>query len=101
MCGSVEVEVGLVEGMYNRTRIRVLVGPMVSEEFSMNIDLRQRSYFGPLMFIMLIAMVSSRVKMKGVLRRIFMQTIWMLWWRASRRCWSCWGSGRRHLGSVD
>ena len=41
--GVLEAEVRLVEGMYKGMKGRVLVGPGMSEEFSMNIGLRQGS----------------------------------------------------------
>ena len=47
-----KAQVRLVEGMYKGTKGRVLVGPGMSEEFSVNIGLRQGSALSPLMFIM-------------------------------------------------
>ena len=45
--------VRLVGGMYKGTKGRVLVGPGMSEEFSVNIGLRQGSSLSTLMFVML------------------------------------------------
>ena len=41
--GVPEAEVGLVEGMYNGTKGKVLVDPGMSEEFSVNIGLKQEA----------------------------------------------------------
>ena len=51
--GVTEAEVRLVEEMYKGTKGRVLVGPGMSEEFSVNIGLRQGSSLSTLMFVML------------------------------------------------
>ena len=74
---------------------RVLVGPGMSEEFSVNIGLRQGSTLSPLMFIMVMELVSRKVSLRGSMRRI-----WLLWWRVSGKCRKYWGSGRAHLGSM-
>ena len=50
--GVLEIEVRLVEGMYKGTKGRFVVGSGMSEEFSMNIGLRQGSAPSLLMFIM-------------------------------------------------
>ena len=42
-----EEEVRVVEGMYKGTKGRVLVGPGMPEEFSMNIGLRQGKHSQP------------------------------------------------------
>ena len=68
--GVPEAEVRLVEGMYKETKGRVLVGPGMSEEFMVNIILRQGSALSPIMFIMVMELVSRRVNMKGVLGRM-------------------------------
>ena len=57
--GVLEAEVGLVEGMYKGTKGRVLVGPGMSEEFSVNIGLRQGSSLSPVVFIMVMELVKA------------------------------------------
>ena len=69
--GVLEAEVMLVEGTYKRTKGRVLVGPGMSEEFSVNISLRQGSSLSPLMFIMVIELVSRKLSLKGSMGRMF------------------------------
>ena len=51
-----------MEGISKGTKGRVLVGPEMSEEFSMNIDLRSGSALRQLMFIMVMELVSRRAK---------------------------------------
>ena len=62
-----EEEVRVVEGMYKGTKGRVLVRPGKSEELSVNIRLRQGSALNPLMFIMMMELVSRKVNMRGIL----------------------------------
>ena len=62
--GMPEAEVRLVEGMYKGMKGRVLVGPDMSEEFSVNIGLRQGSALSPLMFIMVMELVSRKVTLR-------------------------------------
>ena len=49
---------------------RVLVGPGMSEEFSMNIGLRQRSTLSPLRFIMVMELVSRKVSLRSSIGRM-------------------------------
>ena len=89
--GVPEAEVKLMEGMNKGMKERDLLGPEMSEEFSMNIGLRQGSSLSPLMFIMLMELVSRRVKRKGILgRMLYVDDLAVVV-----------GSGRRHSGSMD
>ena len=63
--GVPEAEVRLVEGIYKGTKGRVLVGHGLSEVFSINIVLRQGSALSPLMFIMVMELVSRKVSLRG------------------------------------
>ena len=65
-----EAEVRMVEGMYEGTRGRVLVGSGMSEEFGVNIGLRQGSALSPLLFIMVMEVISRKVSTKNVLRKL-------------------------------
>ena len=47
-----EAEARIVEAMYERTKRRVVVGSGLSEEFPVNIGLRQVSALSPLLLIM-------------------------------------------------
>ena len=68
--GVSEAEVRLEEGMYKGTKGRDLVGLGMSEEFSVNIDLRQRSSLSPLMSIMVMELVSRKVSLRGSMGRM-------------------------------
>ena len=59
-----DAEVRLVQGMYKGTKGRVLVGSRMSE-FSVNIGLRQGSALSPLMFIMVMELISRKVSFEG------------------------------------
>ena len=50
--GAPESEVGMVEAMYDNTKGRVVVGSGMSNEFQVNIGLRQDSDLSPLLFIL-------------------------------------------------
>ena len=65
-----EAEVKLVEGMCKGIKGRVLVGPGMSEEFGMNIGLRQVSALSPLMFIMVMELESRKVSLRGGMGRM-------------------------------
>ena len=56
--------------MYNGTKRRVLVGPWMSEEFSVNIGLRQGSPHNPLRFILVMEQVSRKGSLRSSMRRI-------------------------------
>ena len=49
--GVPEAEVTMVEGIYEKTTARVVVGEGASEAFEVNIGLRQGSVLSPLLFI--------------------------------------------------
>ena len=66
-----EAEVRLVEGMHKGKKGRVSVGSEISEEFSVTISLRQGSSLSPLMFIMVIELVSRKVSLKCSMGRMF------------------------------
>ena len=52
--GVPEAEVRMVEGTYEKTTARVVVGEGASEEFDVNIGLRQGSVLSPLLFIVVL-----------------------------------------------
>ena len=64
--GVPEAEVRLVERMYKGMKGRVSVDPGMSEEFG----LREGSSPSPLMFIMVMRLVSKNVNMRGILGRM-------------------------------
>ena len=56
--------------MYKGMKGCIFVGPGTSEEFSVNIGLRQGSSLSPLMFIMVIELVSRKVSLRGSMGRM-------------------------------
>ena len=56
--------------MYERTKGRVVVGSGLSEEFLVNIGLRQGSALSPLLFIMVMEIISRKISTKDILRKI-------------------------------
>ena len=68
--GVPEAEARMVEVMYERTKGRVVVGSGLSEEFPVNIGLRQGSALSPLLFIMVMEMISRKISTKDILRKM-------------------------------
>ena len=56
--GVLEAEARIVEGTYEETKNRVVCGPGISEEFRMDVGLRQGSALSPLLFIAVVEVVS-------------------------------------------
>ena len=63
-----EAQSRMVEAMYERTKGRVVVGSGLSEEFPVNIGLRQGSALSPLLFIMVMEIISRKISMKYIFR---------------------------------
>ena len=57
----VESEVKMVEAMYENTKGRVVVGSCMSNEFQVNIGLRQGSALNPLLFILVMGLISRKI----------------------------------------
>ncbi|KAI0227441.1 hypothetical protein LSAT2_022121 [Lamellibrachia satsuma] len=68
--GVPEAEARMVEAMYERTKRRVVVGSGLSEEFPVNIGLRQGSALSPLLFIMVMKIISRKISTKDILRKM-------------------------------
>ena len=68
--GVPEAEARMVEAMYERTKGRVVVGSGLSEEFPVNIGLRQGSALSPLLFIMVMEIISRKISTKDILRKM-------------------------------
>ena len=62
--GVPEAEVRMVEGTYEKTTARVVVGEGASEEFEVKIGLRQGSVLSPLLFIAVLDLISSKTVVK-------------------------------------
>ena len=68
--GVPEAEARMVEAMYERTKGRVVVGSGLSEEFLVNIGLRQGSALSHLLFIMVMEIISRTISTKDILRKM-------------------------------
>ena len=68
--GAPESEVKMVEAMYENTKARVVVGSGMSNEFQVNIGLRQGSALSPLLFILVMELISRKISTTDALRKI-------------------------------
>ena len=66
--GVPEAEVRMVEGTYEKTTARVVVGEGASEEFVCNIGLRQGSVLSPLLFIAELDLISRKTVAKDAMK---------------------------------
>ena len=67
--GVPEAEDRMVEATYEQTTGRVIIGAGMSEQFSVNIGLRQGSALSPLLLIVVMELISRKVSMKGNSRK--------------------------------
>ena len=68
--GVPEAEARMVEAIYERTKGRVVVGSGLSEEFPVNIGLRQGSALSPLLFSMVMEIISRKISTKDIPRKM-------------------------------
>ena len=68
--GVPEAEVKMVEGMYEKTTARVVVGEGASEAFEVKIGLRQGSVLIPLLFISVLGLISRKTVMKDAMKKL-------------------------------
>ena len=68
--GVPEAEVRMVETTYEQTNGRVIIGAGMSEQFSVNIGLRQGSALSPLLFIVVMELISRKVSMEDISRKL-------------------------------
>ena len=68
--GAPESEVNMVEAMYENAKARVVVGSGMSNEFQVNIGLRQGSALSPLLFILVMELISRKISTTDALRNI-------------------------------
>ena len=65
-----EEEVRMVEATHEQTNGRVIIGTGMSEQFSVNIGLRPGSALSPLLFIVVMELISRTVFMKDISRKL-------------------------------
>ena len=68
--GVPEAEVRMVEGTYETTTARVVVGEGDSEQFEVNNGLRQGSVLSPLLFITVLDLISRTTVVKEVMKKL-------------------------------
>ena len=68
--GSPDSEVTMIEAMYGNTKGRVVIGSGMSNEFQVNIGLRQGSALSPLLFILVMELISRKISTTDALRTI-------------------------------
>ena len=66
--GVPEAEVRLVEGMYEKTPARVMVGEGASDKSEGKIGLRQGSVLSPMLFIAVLDLISRKTVTKDAMR---------------------------------
>ena len=65
-----EAEVRMVDGMYEKTTARVVVGEGAFEEFEVKIGLTQGSVLSPMLFIAVLDLISRKTVMKDAMKKL-------------------------------
>ena len=68
--GVPEAEVRMIEGTYEKTTARVVVGEGASEEFEFNIGLGLGSMLSPLLFIAVLELISRKTVVKHAMKKL-------------------------------
>ena len=68
--GEPEAEVRMIEGTYDKTTARLVVGEGASEEFEVMIGLRQGSVLSPLLFITVPDLISRKTVVKDATKKL-------------------------------
>ena len=68
--GVPQAEVRMVEGTYEKTTARMVVGEGASEEFEVNIGLRHGSVLSSLLFISVLDLKSRKTVMKDAMKKL-------------------------------
>ena len=68
--GVPEAKVRMVEGMYEKTTARVVVGEGASEQFEVNIGLRHGSVLSPLLFISVLDLISRNTVTRDARKKL-------------------------------
>ena len=68
--GVPEAEVRMVEGTYEKTTARVVVGEGASEEFDVKNGLRQGNVLSPLLFIAVLDLISTKTLVTDAMKKL-------------------------------
>ena len=68
--GVSEAEMRIVEGTYEKTTARVVVGEAALEEFEVKIGLRQGGVLSPLLFIAVLDLISKKTVVKDAMKKL-------------------------------
>ena len=68
--GVPEAEVRMAEDTCEETKGRVVCGPGISEEFRVDVGLRQGRALSPLLFIAVLEMISRKASTRDILRKL-------------------------------
>ena len=68
--GVPKADVRVVEGMYEKTTARVVVGEEASEECEVKMGLSQSSVLSPLMFIAVLDLISRKTVMNDAMKKL-------------------------------
>ena len=68
--GVPEAEMGMVEGTYEMTTARGVVGEGASDEFEVKNGLRQGSVLSPLLFIAVLDLISRKTAVKDAMKKL-------------------------------
>ena len=68
--GVPEVEVRMVEGTYEETKGTVVCGPVISEEFRVDVGLRQGSALRLMLFTAVVEVISRKASIRDILRKL-------------------------------
>ena len=68
--GAYESELRVVDGTYEKTTARVVLGEDASEEFEVKIGLRQGSVLSPLLFIAVLDLIGRKTLMKDAMKKL-------------------------------
>ena len=68
--GVPEAKVSMVEGMYEKTTARVVMGERASEAFEVKIGIRQGSVLSPLLFISVLDLIGRNTVMKDAMKKL-------------------------------
>ena len=96
--GVPEAEVGMVEDRYEKTTARVVVGEGASDEFEVNIGLRQGSVLSPLLSIAVLDLISRKMVMKDAMKKLLLCRRPYPWWRMAN--WSYLRNWRSGMGCL-